>query len=73
MWVDANLQARRRKRLEARRSSARINNRNVITAEQAEQEYRQAGFRILNTLDLLPGISMWRFYILEKQPVTSQP
>jgi len=68
MWVDGNLQASRRKRVEARRSASRINNRIVITAEQAEREYRQAGFRILDHLDLLPGISMWRFYILEKTP-----
>ena len=69
MWVDANLQARRRKRVEARRSDARIKNRIVITAKQAEQEYRQAGFRILGHLDLLPRISMWRFYILGKASV----
>lgn len=65
-WVDGNLQARRRKRVEARRSRSRINNRIVISASQAEKEYRQAGFRILGHLDLLPGISMWRFYVLEK-------
>ena len=66
MWVEGNFQARRRKRLEARRPASRLKNRIAITPEQAESEYRDAGFRVVDYLDLLPGISMWRLYILKK-------
>ncbi len=66
MWVDGNLQSRRRKRIEARRSASRIKNRLAIPAIQAESEYREAGFRVVDYLDLMPGMSMWRLYILAK-------
>jgi ubiquinone/menaquinone biosynthesis C-methylase UbiE len=68
MWADGNLQYRKRKRNEAKRSASRLEGSRVaITAQQAESEYREAGFRVLGHLDLLPGLSMWRFYILKKE------
>jgi hypothetical protein len=68
MWSDGNLQYRKRKRNEAKRSAPRLEGSRVaITAQQAESEYREAGFRVMDHLDLLPGISMWRFYILKKE------
>lgn len=66
MWVDGNLQAKNRERLEQKRDKARSLNRLAISAEQAELEYREAGFKIVKHIDLLPKISMWRFYILRK-------
>ena len=66
MWVEGNLQSRRRKRLEARRPVTGARNRIAVSAQQAESEYREAGFRIVDHLDLMPGMSMWRFYILAK-------
>ncbi len=66
MWADGNIQYRRRKRNEAKRPAARVKNRIAITAKQAESEYREAGFRIVDYLDLIPGMSMWRLYILKK-------
>ena len=67
LWVEGNLQSHRRKRLEAGRPASRLKNRIAITAKQAESEYREAGFQIMDYLDLVPGISMWRFYILKKE------
>ena len=67
MWVEGNLQALRRKRIETRRPASRLINRLAIPAQQAELEYREAGFRVIDYLDLLPGISMWRLYIIEKE------
>ena len=68
MWVDGNIQANNRKKLEQRRSHDGEQNRLIITAQQAEQEYHQAGFSIIRHIDLLPKVSMWRFYILKKNP-----
>ena len=66
MWVEGNLQANNRKKLESKRGKGRLQNRIAISAQQAEQEYRDAGFEIIKHLDVLPKISMWRFYILKK-------
>ena len=65
LWVDGNYQAGRRHRLEARRSRRKYQNRFVLPAETFEQEARQAGFEIIRHVDLLPGISMWRTYVLK--------
>ncbi len=66
LWVTGNLQACRRKRLERRRPPRPYVNRIALPAATVEAEYRQAGFNVRNHLDLLPGISSWRFYLLEK-------
>jgi SAM-dependent methyltransferase len=66
LWVSGNLQAHRRSRLDARRASSPRRNRFMIGAAQFEQEVREAGLRVCARLDLLPGVSMWRVYLLEK-------
>ncbi|MBT3504352.1 MAG: class I SAM-dependent methyltransferase [Piscirickettsiaceae bacterium] len=66
MWVDGNLQAKNRQKLENKRGKSRSINRLAISQEQAELECRDAGFKIVKHIDLLPKISMWRFYILRK-------
>ena len=71
IWVDGNLQAKRRKKLEQRRqaeksASKKFKNRILLTKEQAENEYHRAGFKVLGHFDLLPKVSMWRLYVLKK-------
>ncbi len=71
IWVDGNLQARRRKKLEQRReakqsTAKKFKNRILLTKEQAEREYHQAGFQVSGHFDLLPKFSMWRLYVLKK-------
>jgi cyclopropane fatty-acyl-phospholipid synthase-like methyltransferase len=65
-WVDGSLQARRRRRLEARRAKRNYQNRFVFAPETIEREMREAGFEIVGHVDMLPGISMWRTYVLRK-------
>ncbi|MDH0747642.1 class I SAM-dependent methyltransferase [Pseudomonas sp. GD03842] len=70
LWVDGNLKAWRRKRLE--RLSVREGeksmprNRFVVGRSQIESEFRDAGFRIVGHHDFLPGYAMWRVYVLRK-------
>lgn len=71
LWVDGNFKAWKRKRLEARRlaknkDSGEYQNRFVLSASQVEQEFRDAGFAIVGSIDFLPFIYMWRIYILKK-------
>jgi len=70
LWVDGNLQAWRRKRLEARRArqGEADKNRNRFIVERAtiEREFAQAGFRILARADFIPSYSMWRVYTLKR-------
>ncbi|MDD3650889.1 class I SAM-dependent methyltransferase [Immundisolibacter sp.] len=65
LWVDGNLQAWRRRRLDARRRRADVN-RVVVPRATIEAEFAQAGFRVRRHFDVLPGWSMWRFYLLDK-------
>ncbi|MDX1374719.1 MAG: class I SAM-dependent methyltransferase [Burkholderiales bacterium] len=71
LWVDGNLQAWRRRRLEARRArqgrTARNANRFVVERATIEREFAQAGFRIVAREDLLRAYSMWRVYTLKKE------
>lgn len=71
LWVDGNLKAWRRRRLEerrARRDGAQANqNRFIVARASIEAEFRQAGFSILGHHDFLPGYAMWRVYTLRKQ------
>lgn len=66
LWVDGNIKARRRKKLEGQRARRSYQNRFVIPAKTIEQEFRDTGFRVRDHLDFLPFYSMWRVYILEK-------
>lgn len=67
LWVDGNLQASRRKRLEQRRRKRAYQNRFVAEPAVIEREMRECGFDIAGQVDMLPGISMWRTYVLIKR------
>lgn len=70
LWVDGNLQAWRRERLEARRArqgrGVKNRNRFVVARATIEREFAQAGFGIVAREDLMPAYSMWRVYTLKK-------
>lgn len=71
LWVDGNYKAWKRHRLEAARAArgrpAQNQNRFVVARPVIEEEFRQAGFRVLAHLDFLPGYAMWRSYVLRKR------
>ena len=65
LWVDGNHQASRRKKKEAKRTRTSYQNRIIVPADQFEAEVTSgAGLEIVGHVDLLPGISMWRTYVL---------
>ncbi|MDR2507767.1 MAG: class I SAM-dependent methyltransferase [Candidatus Accumulibacter sp.] len=70
LWVDGNYKAWKRRRLEARRAAkgrpSENQNRFVVARPVIEEEFRQAGFCIVDHLDFLPGYAMWRTYVLRK-------
>ncbi|OPB00924.1 SAM-dependent methyltransferase [Pseudomonas fluorescens] len=66
LWVDGNIKAYRRKRVELRRKTSAYQNRFVISVNLIESEFKAAGFEIQNYIDFLPFIHMWRIYILRK-------
>jgi hypothetical protein len=71
MWVDGNLKAWRRGKLEEKRvarEKAGYQNRFVIPVEVAEAEFSACGFDIDARLDFLPHYAMWRTYVLRKRP-----
>jgi SAM-dependent methyltransferase len=63
LWVDGNLQARRRP---PRADVPGYGRRGWVARATAEAEFAQAGFVVRGRYDLLPGLSMWRLYALEK-------
>jgi ubiquinone/menaquinone biosynthesis C-methylase UbiE len=67
LWVDGNLQALRRRRSQTRRQPGQYHTRFVFGRSQIEPEFRQAGFNIIGYVDLLPGFSMWRTYVLKRR------
>ena len=58
LWVDANLNAWKRKRVEVRRRDRGerdgYQNRFVLPAASVEAEFEKAGFRVRKSLDLIP-------------------
>jgi ubiquinone/menaquinone biosynthesis C-methylase UbiE len=70
LWVDGNFKAWKRKKLEKRREQEVgkdvRQNRFVISAETAEKEFVEAGFKIQERLDFLPLYAMRRVYLLRK-------
>jgi len=71
LWVDGNFKAWKRKKLEAKRAlkgkkGAAYQNRFVLPVKQVEQDFRDAGFSIVGSMDFLPFFHMWRVYILRK-------
>lgn len=71
LWVDGNIKAWRRKRLERYRGmdsgADGYQNRFVLPAATVEAEFRKAGFRVQENLDFIPLYAMWRVYILRKR------
>lgn len=67
LWVDGNIKAWRRQKLEAQRVRQSYQNRFVIARETIEQEFRQSGFDLVGYLDFLPRYAMWRTYVLKKR------
>lgn len=67
LWVDGNLKAWSRRRLEARRARTGYQNRLVIPRAVIEAEFRAAGFDIVGHVDFLPLLAMWRTYVLRKR------
>ena len=64
LWVDGNLQSRRRRQLEKMRTGRKFQNRFVIPPEDFEADSVAAGHKIIGHFDMFPGISMWRTYVL---------
>lgn len=63
LWVDGNMQARRRKKVEARRTHKKYRNRFVVPAKQIEQDIADAGMTVIGHIDFMPMVSMWRTYL----------
>lgn len=71
LWVGGNYKAWKRARLERQRAldyGRGLQNRFVIPVREAEQNFRDAGLRILGHYDFLPLYSMWRVYVLRREP-----
>jgi ubiquinone/menaquinone biosynthesis C-methylase UbiE len=68
LWVDGNYKALRRRKLEARRTHKTYQNRVVLDRTVIEPEFAQAGFAVAGHFDFLKFYSMWRLYVLRKQP-----
>lgn len=67
LWVDGNWQANKRMKHRAMKPNKHgYVNRLVIPQKTIEQEFAEAGLKMVKHLDVLPGISMWRYYVLEK-------
>ena len=71
LWVDGNVKAWRRKRLERLRvedaGADGYQNRFVLPAATVEAEFEKAGFSVQQHLDFIPLYAMWRVYILRKR------
>jgi SAM-dependent methyltransferase len=68
LWVDGNVKAWRRKRQLGHLAPGTFapRNRFVVCRSDIETEFTQAGFRIVDHHDFLPGYAMWRVYVLRK-------
>jgi SAM-dependent methyltransferase len=69
LWVGGNYKAWKRARLEqdrSRREGRGLQNRFVVAARTAEQEFRASAFQILGHFDFLPLYAMWRVYVLRR-------
>ena len=67
LWVDGNVKAWKRKKLESNRTKRHYQNRFVIPQRTIEKEFNEGGFTIKAYLDFIPKYAMWRTYILEKK------
>lgn len=66
LWVDGNLQARRRRRREAGCGAGHPPNRVIVPRRVIEAEFAAVGFRVRRRFDQLPGIGKRRLYLLDK-------
>ena len=68
LWVDGNVKSWRRKRQQGRLDveASAPRSRFVVCRSDIESEFAQAGFRIIDHHDFLPGYAMWRVYVLRK-------
>ena len=67
LWVDGNLQARRRRRKDAAvQPTSGFGARRCIARTVIEAEFLATGFTVRQRCDVAPGLSMWRLYVLEK-------
>ncbi|MBM3350973.1 MAG: class I SAM-dependent methyltransferase [Betaproteobacteria bacterium] len=66
LWVDGNYKAWKRMRSEKHHPRGESQNRFLIPAKQIEQEFVQAGFKVVKFLDFIPYYAMWRVYVLRK-------
>ncbi len=66
LWVDGNLQALRLRRSQSHRQNRQSYTRFLLNRSQIEPEFRQSGFDIMGYVDLLPGFSIWRTYVLKR-------
>jgi len=67
LWVDGNLQASRRRHSQSRGQTLQYHTRFLFDRSQIESEFHQSGFNIIGYVDLLPGFSMWRTYVLKRR------
>jgi SAM-dependent methyltransferase len=65
LWVDGNYAGNRRMRKPARAPVAGYGPRICRRRADVEAEFVEAGCRIVKHYDVWPGLSMWRFYLLE--------
>jgi SAM-dependent methyltransferase len=66
LWVDGNIQSWRR-RSRGRRKTRQDQTRFLFDRSQIEREFLECGFDIVGSVDLLPGFSMWRTYVLKRR------
>ena len=67
LWVDGNIQASHRRRSRSRHPVRQDQNRFLLGRSQVEPEFLQSGFDIVGFVDMLPGFSMWRTYVLKRR------
>ena len=67
LWVDGNLQALRRRGSQSHRQTRQYYTRFLFDRSQIESKFHQSGFNIIGYVDLLPGFSMWRTYVLKRR------
>lgn len=69
LWVDGNFKSWKRKRSALLRAAnnREPSRRSVVSKAGVENEFYQTGFKIVGHHDVLPGVSMWRVYVLRKE------
>ena len=73
LWIDSYWQGWRRRRLERQRALGKkpyqrgYQDRFVLSPETVEAEFQMAGFTVAGKVDMLPGWSIWRTYVLRKE------